>query len=108
MKQLPVRLLSLSPGSVIVADVVDPLGRLLVRAPVTLDDHLRNLLLARGGREVSIEDRRTIDRVESDEAVQRELLSLDKRLSRFQAEGPELGLKTTIREVVERFYLEKR
>lgn len=108
MKQTLVRLLSLSPGSLIVADVVDPLGRLLVRAPVTLDEHLKNLLLARGVQEVFIEERRTLDRVESDEAIRGELLSLDKRLSRFQAEGPELGLKTTIREVVERFYLEKR
>ncbi|MCL5285148.1 MAG: hypothetical protein M1313_05260 [Nitrospirae bacterium] len=108
MKQVLVRLASLSPGAVIVADVVDPLGRLLVKGPVPLDEHLKNLLLSRGVREVFIEDRRTVDRVESDEAIRRELASLEKRLSRFLSEGPELSLKATIMDVIGQFYREKR
>jgi len=108
VKQVVVRLATLSPGAVVVSDVVDPLGRLLVRAPVTLDEHLKSLLLARGVKDVFIEDRRSADRVESEVAIQKEMQSLEKRLSLFRAEDPERSLRETILRTVETFYLEKR
>ena len=40
MKPVLVRLASLETGTVIVSNVVDPQGRLLVKASVTLDENL--------------------------------------------------------------------
>ncbi len=108
MKQVIVRLDSLSPGAVLVSDVVDPLGRLLVKAPVVLDEHLKVLLLARGVRDVFIEDRRSSDRVESEVAIQKEMQSLERRLSLFREDGSERALREAILRTVETFYLEKR
>ena len=108
MKQVVVRLAPLSAGVVLVSDVVDPLGRLLVKAPVTLDEHLKALLIARGVTEVFIEDRRSADRVESEVAIQKEMQSLEKRLPLFRGEDPERALREAILRTVESFYLEKR
>ncbi|MCL4485306.1 MAG: hypothetical protein M1537_03035 [Nitrospirae bacterium] len=83
MKPVRVRLEPLNPGAVIVSDVLAPSGRLLVRAPATLDETLKDLLRNHGVREVFIEDRRK----GPDEAANGEVSTLETRLSLLAKAG---------------------
>jgi len=64
----------------ILADVYDPLGRLLVKAPCLINEHLKDLLLKRGVREVTIRDRG--EPQENDvNLLTNEITNLEKRMS---------------------------
>lgn len=105
MKPVLVRLEPLNAGTVIVSDVTDPQGRLLVKAPATLDDTLKDRLRKYGVRDVFIEDRRKGGEG-SEKAIQNELESLRTRLSFLGNGYAETELKTLFLETVERFYKE--
>lgn len=108
MRQVIVRLQTLGPGAIVVSDVVDSLGRLLVRAPLTLDEGLKMSLLSRGVKEVFIEDRRASDRVESEQAIHNEIESVRKRLSLLGAEEASFDVKAIVLNTIEQFYKNKR
>ena len=87
MRLVTVKLESLAPGQEIVSDVHDSLGRLLLKAPQSLDESMKKILLSRGIVDVVIEDRRSSPRVEDSLAVERELEALNTRMSLFQSFG---------------------
>ncbi|KGA92821.1 hypothetical protein LptCag_1655 [Leptospirillum ferriphilum] len=103
-----VKLESLAPGQEIVSDVHDSLGRLLLKAPQSLDESMKKILLSRGIVDVVIEDRRSSPRVEDSLAVERELEALNTRMSLFQSfdEGKEFYRR--VRETVSRYYHRKK
>ncbi|EAY56010.1 MAG: protein of unknown function [Leptospirillum rubarum] len=108
MRLVTVKLESLDPGHAIVSDVHDSLGRLLLKAPQSLDESMKKILLSRGVVEVVIEDRRSSPRVEDSLAVQRELEALDTRMTLLQSfdEGKEFYGR--VRETVSRYYFRKK
>lgn len=108
MRLVTVKLESLGPGQEIVSDVHDALGRLLLKAPQSLDESMKKILLSRGIVDVVIEDRRSRARVEDNGAVEKELAALDSRM--IPLEGFEEGREfhKRVRETVTRFYLRKR
>lgn len=107
MKPVLVRLASLETGTVIVSNVVDPQGRLLVKAPVTLDENLKDLLRRHGVREVFIEDRRK-EEMESEKVLRTEKEMLQRRLALLGNGNVEMALKSLLIETIEQFYLEER
>jgi Lhr-like helicase len=105
MKPVLVRLEPLTIGTVIVSDVADSRGRLLVKAPVPLDEALKDLLRQHGVREVFIEDRRKGGE-ESEKVLQSEREMLLRRLA-FLGDGhAEKALKALLLETIEKFYTE--
>ncbi len=108
MRLVTVKLESLAPGQEIVSDVHDSLGRLLLKAPQSLDESMKKILLSRGIVDVVIEDRRSSPRVEDSLAVERELEALNTRMSLFQSfdEGKEFYRR--VRETVSRYYHRKK
>ncbi len=107
MKPVLVRLASLETGTVIVSNVVDPQGRLLVKAPVPLDEKLKDLLRRHGVREVFIEDRRKGE-MESEKVLRTEKEMLQRRLALLGNGNVEMALKSLLIETIEQFYLEER
>ena len=107
MKPVLVRLASLETGTVIVSNVVDPQGRLLVKAPVPLDEKLKDLLRRHGVREVFIEDRRK-EEMESEKVLRTEKEMLQRRLALLGNGNVEMALKSLLIETIEQFYLEER
>lgn len=108
MRLLTVRLESLNPGTEIISDVHDALGRLLLKAPRVLDENTKKTLLSRGVREVIIQDRREVARVEDSQAIQRELAALDNRMSLLDNFPSGKGFRDLVRETVEQFYEQKK
>ncbi|OOH84147.1 hypothetical protein [Leptospirillum ferriphilum] len=108
MRLVTVKLESLDPGQEIVSDVHDSLGRLLLKAPQSLDESMKKILLSRGIVDVVIEDRRSGARVEDSFAVEQELAALDTRMTLLGsfAEGREFHKR--VRETVTRYYLRKK
>jgi hypothetical protein len=81
MKCVAVSLETLDPEGVeIVSDVTDSLGRLLAKAPCVLEPNLKKLLLARGVRYVYIRSCADTPRSFDNEALEKELELLKKRL----------------------------
>ena len=107
MKPVLVRLASLETGTVIVSNVVDPQGRLLVKAPVPLDEKLKDLLRRHGVREVFIEDRRKGE-MESEKVLRTEKEMLQRRLAFLGNGNAGMALKSLLIETIEQFYLEER
>lgn len=106
MKPVLVKLEPLNIGTVIVSDIIDSNGRLLLKSPAILDENLKDLLENRGIRDVFIEDRREMVRSGSDQTAKNEMQSLQKRLSLLSAENPpESGVRTLLIETIERFYM---
>ncbi len=108
MRHVIVRLQTLGPGVIVVSDVVDSLGRLLVKAPITLDEGLKKSLLSRGVKEVFIEDRRLSDRVESEQAIRNEIESVRKRLSLLRDGETSFDVKAIVLNTIEQFYKRKQ
>jgi hypothetical protein len=108
MRHVIVRLQTLGPGVIVVSDVVDSLGRLLAKAPMTLDEGLKKALLSRGVKEVFIEDRRLSDRVESEQAIHNEIESVRKRLSLLGAGETSFDVKAIVLNTIEQFYKNKQ
>lgn len=108
MKLVLVKLELLDPGTDIVSDVFDPLGKLLVKAPITLDENMKKVLLLRGVREVIIQDRRGISRVEDERAIKLKLEVLERRLSLLSTDPIGQEFKELIQQVVVQFYEQKK
>ena len=84
MKLISVKLESLDPDGVeIASDVTDASGRLLAKAPCALDPRLKTLLLARGVHSVTIRDKGEAPRVFDQDALEKEIDLLQKRLVHF-------------------------
>lgn len=84
MKLISVKLESLDPDGVeIASDVTDALGRLLAKAPCALEPHLKTLLLARGVLSVTIRDKCEPSGIRDQEALEKEIDLLKKRLVHF-------------------------
>jgi len=104
MKPVRVRLEPLKSGTVVVSDIIDPSGRLLVKAPATLDETLKDLLRSHGVREVFIEDRRE----GKEKSENSETATLEVRLSLLErGNGRGLDLKRLLTETIEQFHREK-
>lgn len=75
-------------GAVIVQDIKDNLGRLLVKSPRTLDADLKRVLLLRGIREVLVQDNSRKSREELDMMLEKEKESVRRRFSKL-SDSPE-------------------
>ena len=104
MRLVMVRLESLGDGVVICSDIVDPLGRLLLKAPKALDAVTKRILLHRGISEVVVEDTRVQNQVEDLQDVEREIDLLEKRLIRLSESPSGEELRVVILETVADFY----
>ena len=107
MKLVTVKLESLDPGHEIVSDVHDSLGRLLLKAPQSMDANMKKVLLSRGVVEVVIQDRRSATRVEDSRAVEEELAALDVRMTLLDNFASGKEFKERVREAVTQYYLRK-
>lgn len=82
-RMMKVELATTEDGEMIVQDVHDMLGRLLVRAPRRIDPELKRMLLARGIQEVFIPDRSSEDAEHEKQIVALEREAIRKRFSRL-------------------------
>lgn len=83
-KMIKVELATTEDGEMIVQDVNDLLGRLLVRSPRRIDPELKRMLLARGVQEVFILDRSSEDEEHERKVLEEEREAIRKRFSRLQ------------------------
>lgn len=104
MRLVMVRLESLDDGAVIRSDILDPLGRLLLKAPKTLDSITKKILLHRGISEVVVEDAREPTQVDDLKDVDQEIVLLEKRLFRLPESPGGEELRTVVIETVRDFY----
>ena len=104
MRLVMVRLESLDDGAVIRSDIVDPLGRLLLKAPKALDSITKKILLHRGISEVVVEDTREQKQVDDLRDVDQEIALLEKRLLRLREIPGGEELRTVVLETVRDFY----
>ncbi len=104
MRLVMVRLESLGDGTVICSDIIDPLGRLLLKAPKPLDPLTKKTLLNRGITEVVVEDTRVQSQVEDLQDIAMEMELLKKRLFRLSESPAGEELRGVILETVESFY----
>lgn len=108
MRLVTVKLESLDAGIEIVSDVHDSLGRLLLKAPQSLDLNMKKVLLSRGILEVVIQDRRSETRVEDTRAVEQEIAALDVRLTLLDKFASGKEFRDRVRETVTQYYLRKK
>lgn len=94
-------------GIVIASDVMDSLGRLLMKAPKTLDEKTKEILLSRGVREVIIQDRRETTRVEDARAIEEELEALERRLALLSGNLMGQEIKVLVQKTVSQYYEQK-
>ena len=104
MRLVMVRLESLEDGVVICSDIVDPLGRLLLKSPKALDSVTKKILLQRGISEVVVEDTRVQSQVEDLQDVEKEMQLLEKRLIRLSESPSGEELRGVVLEAVGEFY----
>ncbi|MHB1286591.1 MAG: hypothetical protein ACYCYP_08550 [Leptospirales bacterium] len=110
MRLVTVKLEVLKPHETIViaSDVCDSLGRLLLKAPHPLDLGTKEILLSRGVREIIIQDRREIARVDDEMAIRLELEALEKRMSLFDGSPEGDSFKELVCNTVSGFYEHRR
>lgn len=110
MRLVTVKLESLTPHEsiVIASDVFDALGRLLFKAPRSLDQNTKTVLLSRGVREIIIQDRREASRVDDEQAIRQELEALDKRMSLFTEDPAGAEFKELVCKTVFQFYEQRK
>ncbi len=110
MRLVTVKLEPLKPHETIViaSDVCDALGRLLLKAPHPLDLGTKEILLSRGVREIIIQDRRDIARVDDEMAIRLELVALEKRMSLFDGNPEGDSFKELVCNTVSGFYEHRR
>ncbi|MCL4460740.1 MAG: hypothetical protein M1297_03360 [Nitrospirae bacterium] len=70
-------------GAVVIQDIKDSLGRLLVKAPRALDPDLRRVLLLRGVREIVVQDDSGNDQEERDMMLEKEKEAVRRRFSKW-------------------------
>ncbi len=70
-------------GVIVVQDIKDSLGRLLVKAPRTLDPDLKRVLLLRGVREIFVQDDSGKNREDIDLMFEKEKESVRRRFSKW-------------------------
>lgn len=108
MKLVTVKLEHIEGDVVVFSDVYDSLGRLLLKAPKEIDENMKLILFNRGVREVVIQDRREIAKVEDEGALDRELEELERRLIHFSDNETCREFKDLIKDTVFQFYEHKR
>jgi len=104
MRLVMVRLESLGDGAVIQSDIIDPLGRLLLKAPKALDAVTKKILLHRGISEVVVEDARVQSQVDDIRDVEHEVALLKKRLLRLSESPAGEETRALILQTVGDFY----
>ncbi|AFS52461.1 MULTISPECIES: hypothetical protein [Leptospirillum] len=70
-------------GSIVIQDIKDSLGRLLVKAPRTLDPDLKRILLLRGVREIVVQDASGKSREDLDRMLEKEKEAVKRRFSKW-------------------------
>jgi hypothetical protein len=105
MRLVMVRLDSLDDGAVIRSDIVDSLGRLLLKAPKELDPITKKILLHRGISEVVVEDTREQKQVEDVRDIDQEISLLEKRLLRLLESPAGEDFREVVLETVRDFYV---
>ncbi|MHB1285217.1 MAG: hypothetical protein ACYCYP_01435 [Leptospirales bacterium] len=82
-RMIKVDLEAAKDGVLIVQDIKDQLGRLLVKAPRVLDSGLKRTLVLRGIREILIQDATTHEASEWSLLLEKERDEIRRRFSRF-------------------------